>query len=117
MFVNDGSSWSNPKRGQCVVERGGNSALLFSSQAIRRQGEDVNTVKPLQIELVHHFTFNSELPTPRVEELAREYYHLTFLDWVSFYSKSKFALPQRITQKTGEYLSYQVRVPKGVTLI
>ena len=117
MFVNDGSSWSNPKRGQCVVERGGNSALLFSSQAIRRQGEDANTVKPLQIELVHHFTFNSELPTPRVEELAREYYHLTFLDWVSFYSKSKFALPQRITQKTGEYLSYQVRVPKGVTLI
>ncbi len=100
-----------------MVERSGNTALLFSSQAQRRAGTEINTVKPLEIEQVHHFAINSILATPKVDDLAREYFHLTFLDWVSLYQKSKFALPQRITQKTGEYLSYQVHVPIGITLI
>lgn len=116
-FVRSGSFWNNPERGLCMVERNGNTALLFSSQAQRRSGTEINTIKPLEIEQVHHFSINSNLATPNVDELAREYYHLTFLDWVSFYQKSKFALPQRITQKTGEYLSYQVHVPTGITLI
>jgi hypothetical protein len=117
LFVRSGDSWTNPRRGLCVVEKGGKTALLVSSQAQKKEDRELNSVKPLEIEHVHHFTINSSLDTPRIEELAREYYHLTFLDWVSFYQRSKFALPQRITQKTGEYLSYQVHVPKGVTLL
>lgn len=117
LFVRSGNTWTNPKRGLCAIEKEGKRALLASSQAQKSRGYDLYTVKPLQIEHIHHFMINSTLASPKIEDLAREYYHLTFLDWVSFYQKSKFALPQRITQKTGEYLSYQVSVPKGVTLI
>jgi hypothetical protein len=117
LFIRSGSTWMNPKRGLCIIERGSKSALLVSSQAQKKQGVEFSTVKPLQIEHIHHFTINSSLQSPKIEDLAREYYHLTFLDWVSFYQRSKFALPQRITQKTGEYLSHFVNVPKGVTLI
>lgn len=117
VLMKEGYAWSNPKRGLCLTERGGKSALLVGSQAQKRGIEELNTLQPLLIEHIHHFTINSSLPAPRVEDLAREYYHLTFLDWVTFYQRSKFALPQRITQKTGEYLSSQVDVPKEVTLI
>ena len=75
------------------------------------------TVRPLQLELIHHFIISSNLSMPDVKAIAQEYYHLTFLEWVTFYQKSKFALPQRITQKTGEFLSAQVSVPKEVVVL
>ena len=89
----------------------------MSSQTHKIGDEEMMTVKPLQLELVHHFDVNSKLPTPNIKAIAQEYYHLTFLDWVSFYQRSKFALPQRITQKTGEFLSAQVDVPKEVVVL
>ncbi len=117
LFVRNGNDWSNPRRGLCAVGRGGRTAYLVGSQAQRSQSVEISTVQPLEIEHIHHFNINSDLPSPGVEALSREYYHLTFLDWVTFYQRSKFALPQRITQRTGEYLSYNVNVPKGVTLL
>ena len=117
LFVRNGMDWSNPRRGLSAVAKGGRTAYLVGSQAQRRQSVELSTVQPLEIEHIHHFNINSDLPSPGVEALSREYYHLTFLDWVTFYQRSKFALPQRITQRTGEYLSYNVNVPKGVTLL
>jgi hypothetical protein len=110
-------SWKNPRRGTYYRKSGEDSCLLVSSQTHKIDDEEMMTVKPLQLELVHHFDVNSKLTTPNIRAIAQEYYHLTFLDWVSFYQKSKFALPQRITQKTGEFLSAQVNIPKEVVVL
>jgi hypothetical protein len=110
-------SWKNPRRGTYYRKSGEDRCLLVSSQTHKIDNEETITVKPLQLELIHHFDVNSKLPTPNIRAIAQEYYHLTFLDWVSFYQKSKFALPQRITQKTGEFLSAQVNIPKEVVVL
>jgi hypothetical protein len=110
-------SWKNPRRGTYYRKSGEDRCLLVSSQTHKIDNEETMTVKPLQLELVHHFDVNSKLPTPNIRAIAQEYYHLTFLDWVSFYQKSKFALPHRITQKTGEFLSAQVNIPKEVVVL
>jgi hypothetical protein len=109
--------WKNPRRGTYYRKSGQDSCLLVSSQTHKIDDEEMMTVKPLQLELVHHFDVNSKLTAPSIKAIAQEYYHLTFLDWVSFYQKSKFALPQRITQKTGEFLSAQVNIPKEVVVL
>jgi len=117
LFSKFEGSWRNPRRGTCYQKSGESSCLLVSSQTHKVNDEETMTVKPLQLELVHHFSVNSKLATPSIRAIAQEYYHLTFLDWVSFYQRSKFALPQRITQKTGEFLSAQVGIPKEVVVL
>jgi hypothetical protein len=117
IFSKQGEDWSNPRRGSYYGKNGEKSCLLISSQVHKVNNVETMTVKPLQLELVHHFNINSDLPTPDIRSMAHEYYHLTFLDWVTFYQRSKFALPQRITQKTGEFLSAQVYVPKEVIVL
>jgi hypothetical protein len=117
IFSNYGGNWQNLPRGTYCGKNNEGVGLLVSSQVRKFNDQETMTVKPLQLELIHHFTVNSNLSTPSIKSLAQEYYHLTCLDWVSFYQKSKFALPQRITQKTGEFLSAQVNVPKGVVVL
>ena len=117
VFSKIGIDWTNPRRGSFYQKKGEKRGLLISSQAHKGDNVEMMTLRPLQLELVHHFSINSNLPTLDTKAIAQEYYHLTFLDWVSFYQKSKYALPQRITQKTGEFLSAQVDVPKEVIVL
>ena len=114
IFIKDKNEWCNAKRGICIVENNNRCLLVGSSPHKDAEGAETTTVQPLEIEKVHHFRINSQLEEPPVEALAREYFHLSYLNWLSFSQRSKYALPQRITQKIGEYISAQVRVPSDV---
>jgi hypothetical protein len=106
--------WYNVKRGTCIIE-GEDRCLLISSSPHRdKEGNETTTLQPIEIEKVHHLTINSTLAEPTVDALAREYFHLTYLNWLSFRQRSKFALPQKITQRVGEYISAQVEIPPSV---
>jgi hypothetical protein len=116
IFMKDKNDWRNAKRGICIVENNDECLLVGSSPHKDVTGAETTTVQPLEIEKVHHFKINSQLEEPTVGALAREYFHLSYLNWLSFSQRSKYALPQKITQKTGEYISAQVRVPPNVIM-
>jgi hypothetical protein len=107
-------NWHNVKRGTCIIEEEDKCLLIGSSPHRDKEGNETTTVQPIEIEKAHHFTINSTLSEPSVDALAQEYFHLTYLNWLSFRQRSKFALPQKITQRTGEYISAQVRIPPSV---
>ncbi len=116
VFAKDKDEWRNAKRGVCIVEGSDKCLLVGSSPHKDATGAETTTVQPLEIEKVHHFKINSQLEEPPVEALAREYFHLSYLNWLSFSQRSKYALPQKITQKTGEYISAQVRIPPNMIM-
>jgi len=113
VLVKTSDGWKNPKHGTFLIEDS-ERAILVSSVPHRRAGRELATVQPIQLVKVQHFNVNSDLEEPSIDGLVKEYFHLKYLNWLSLFQPPKLALPQRITQKTGEYLSAQVRVPRGV---
>ncbi len=48
---------------------------------------------------------------PRIEEFAREFFHLSHLHWQSMFSKIKTALPLKVVQEIGEFATKGVDIP------
>jgi hypothetical protein len=107
--------WRNVKRGTCIVE-GERKALLISSLPQLKQNIEINTLIPLELEKILHFSINSNLQEPSIAELAKEYFYLTYLNWLSLRQRTKFALPHKIAQKAGEYISAQVHIPQNIII-
>jgi len=106
----DSGQWTNVLPGT-FIQIDENKGLLVSSKT--KQG----TCVPIEISLHEHFCFNTQVPKPKITQIAQEYYNLTFLNWNSLYNKSKFALPQLITQLIGENLTYGVQIPENYLCI
>jgi hypothetical protein len=81
-----------------------------------KQNTEMNTLMPLELKKVLHLSINSSLQEPSIADLAREYYYLTHLNWLSLRQRSKFALPHKIAQKAGEYISAQVNIPQNIII-
>lgn len=81
---------------------------VFQLSGVRVKDEQ-GTVKPLELTRVIHFDMKSNL-----KRASREYLQLTYLNWLSFSQRSKFALLQKITQRVGELISAQVNIPREV---
>ena len=107
--------WRNVKRGTCIIE-GEEKALLISSLPQLMQNNEINTLMPLELKKVLHLSINTSLKEPSIVNLTREYYYLTHLNWLSLRQRSKFALPHKIAQKAGEYISAQVNIPQNIVI-
>ncbi len=113
VLVRTEEGWRNPRHGIFIIENP-KSGILVSSVPHRWAGKELATVQPIQLVKVEHFNVDSDLEEPTIEGLVKEYFHLKYLNWLSLFQPPKFALPQRITQRTGEYISAQVRIPTGI---
>ena len=79
---------------------------------------DRGTAQPLKITLQDHVSLNrGEVDSPTAEELLREYYSLSCLNWSSVFNQGKYALPQILTQNLGENLSAGIDVPDNMPMI
>lgn len=105
------SSFENVTAGTGMIY-GDNSGLLVSHKP------DQGTAQPMEITAKDHVSLNrDEADKPSAEDLLREYYNLTNLNWSSIFNQGKYALPQILTQNLGENLSAGIEVPDDMAVI
>ena len=98
----------------------GGTAVTYDSEEglLVSHKPDRGTAQPLKITLQDHVSLNrGEVDSPTAEELLREYYSLSCLNWSSVFNQGKYALPQILTQNLGENLSAGIDVPDNMPMI
>jgi hypothetical protein len=110
VFESTSQAYSNVNIGTTIINSE-NSGLLISASTFS------GTAQPIEITLAKHVCLNKNVPTPSVSDVIKEYYHLTFLNWSSIFKKSKYSLPQILTQNLGENLTAGTIVPDDMVLL
>lgn len=111
-LIKKGNSSFGNVDGGTAVTYGDEQGLLVSHKPER------GTAQPLEITLQDHVSLNrEEVDPPTAEELLREYYNLSYLNWSSIFNQGKYALPQILTQNLGENLSAGIEVPDNMPMI
>lgn len=111
VFEKSAASFENVREGTAVTyddEEG----LLVSFKP------DQGTAQPMEISRKDHLCLNQDdTPAPTAEQLLKEYYHMSYLNWSSVFKQGKYALPQILTQNLGENLSAGIETPENMAVI
>jgi hypothetical protein len=111
LIQRENSSFGNVDGGTAVTY-GDDQGLLVSHKP------DRGTAQPLEITLQDHVSLNqADVDSPAAEDLLKEYYNLSYLNWSSVFNQGKYALPQILTQNLGENLSAGIEVPDNMPMI
>ncbi len=111
VFERKAGNFQNVSEGTAVTYDD-ESGLLVSFET------DQGTAQPMEISLKDHVCLNKEdTPAPTAEQLLKEYYHMSYLNWSSVFKQGKYALPQILTQNLGENLSAGIETPENMAVI
>lgn len=106
--------YSNVYEGR-IYHRDDNQVLYIGSKVDDNKG----TSQPMEINYAKRFSIGNVQETkPDMSSLMNEYYSLTTLNWGALYnsSKSKQALPQKLTQEITKHAARGIQV-RDITLI